>query len=63
MQKKSVYEMNEREETFNRLMNDANQAKDRLAEIADKLREAGFNRKANSCMTLVYQIEAWQNRG
>lgn len=40
----------------------ANQAKDRLAEIADRLEEAGYIRKARSCMTLVYLIEEWQNR-
>ena len=45
-----------------RLLNEANEAKDRLARIADKLAEAGYTRKSKSCMTLVYQIEDWQNR-
>ena len=40
----------------------ANDAKDRLASLAEKLEAAGYDRKAKSCMTLVYQIEAWQNR-
>lgn len=46
-----------------RLLNEANEAKDRLARLADHLREAGYNRKADSCMTLVFKIEDWQNRG
>ena len=50
-------------ETLNRLLMEANEAKERLARIAEKLEEAGYKRKANSCMKLVYQIEAWQNRG
>ncbi len=45
-----------------RLIQMANQAKERLAEISERLEEAGFPRKAKSCMTLVYNIEAWQNR-
>lgn len=44
------------------LLNEANQAKDRLARLAEKLEEAGYHRKAKSCMSLVYQIETWQNR-
>ena len=51
------------QETLNRLLMEANEAKERLARIAEKLEEAGYNRKAKSCMRLVYQIEAWQNRG
>lgn len=47
---------------FERCMSDANNAKDRLAEIAERLEEAGYTRKARSCMNLVYAIEAWQNR-
>ena len=47
---------------FERLINEANVAKDRLAEISEKLEEAGYIRKAKSCMTLVYSIEEWQNR-
>lgn len=40
----------------------ANEAKERLYHTAEKLREAGYERKADSCMTLVYKIEEWQNR-
>lgn len=46
-----------------RLLREANEAKDRLARIADKLEEKGYTRKARSCMNLVYRIEEWQNRG
>ena len=63
MKMKSIYEMNDRELEFFGLLTEANAAKDRLANIAEKLQAAGFSRKAKSCMTLVYQIEAWQNRG
>jgi len=45
------------------LLNEANEAKERLARLASHLEEAGFYRKAQSCMTLVYKIEEWQNRG
>lgn len=44
------------------LLNEANQAKDRLARLAEKLEEAGYHRKAKSCMSLVYAIEEWQRR-
>ena len=47
---------------YERLLNEANAAKDRLARLAEKLDEAGYHRKAKSCMTLVYSIEEWQNR-
>lgn len=50
-------------EELYRILNDANSAKDRLAQLADKLMEKGYYRKAQSCMTLVYKIEEWQNRG
>ena len=46
-----------------RLLNEANEAKDRLARLADKLESKGYHRKARSCMALVYKIEEWQNRG
>ena len=51
------------EEELHDLLMAANEAKDRLARIAEKLEEAGYKRKASSCMTLVYNIEEWQNRG
>jgi len=50
------------QETLKRLLTEANEAKERLARIAEKLEEAGYNRKASSCMTLVYRIEEWQRR-
>lgn len=40
----------------------ANEAKDRLYEIAQELEEEGYSRKAKSCMSLIHQIEEWQNR-
>lgn len=46
----------------NRLLMEANTAKERLAKIAAELEELGFTRKARSAMNLVYTIEAWQNR-
>lgn len=49
-------------EEFEQAMEMANEAKDRLADIAEKLEEAGYIRKARSAMNLVYMIEAWQNR-
>ena len=48
---------------YERLIEEANQAKDRLASIAEKLEEGGYIRKSKSCMTLVYYIEEWQRRG
>lgn len=47
---------------YEHLLLEANEAKDRLARIADKLDEMGKSRKARSCMTLVYRIEEWQHR-
>ena len=54
--------MKQSDEEMRKILMDANPAKDRLAEVARKLDEAGFHRKAKSCMSLVYQIEEWQNR-
>jgi hypothetical protein len=50
-------------EEIERILLEANEAKDRLARIAEKLGNAGCARKARSCMNLVYKIEEWQNRG
>lgn len=50
------------DEELRRLLNEANEAKDRLARIATKLAVKGYTRKAKSCMTIVYRIEEWQNR-
>jgi hypothetical protein len=40
----------------------ANGAKDRLYEMVCELKEAGYNQKAKSLMTLIYKIEEWQNK-
>ena len=48
---------------YDRLVCEANEAKDRLARLADKLEEAGYAGKAKSLMTLVYKIEQWQQTG
>lgn len=45
-----------------RLIDAANEAKDRLAAIAAELETLGKKRKANSLMNLVYRIEEWQNK-
>lgn len=50
-------------EELQRILEEANQAKDRLASIAEKLEAIGKHRKAQSAMNLVYKIEEWQNRG
>ena len=47
---------------FERLMEEANKAKYILDKIAQQLYELGYTRKGNSCMTLAYKIEEWQNR-
>lgn len=47
---------------LNQLTSEANEAKERLARIAEKLMQEGYIRKAKSCMTLVYNIEEWQRR-
>ena len=52
----------DREREKERIMSEANQAKDRLYHIAQRLESLGYKRKAASCMTLVYNIEVWQNR-
>ena len=49
-------------EELRRLLMEANEAKERLARIAERLEEAGFKRKAKSCMTIVYKIEDWQHK-
>lgn len=54
--------MKHKDEQFERLLCEANQAKERLATLSEKLMDAGYIRKSKSCVTLVYQIEEWQNR-
>ena len=55
---RGVYVMEKRKikdwELFERLMMEADEAKNRLDRIADRLEEAGFTRKANSARTLTY---------
>ena len=55
--------MNTKEAEKERIIMEANQAKERLAQVAEKLDSLGYSRKAKSCMTIVYRIEEWQNRG
>ena len=50
------------ESEYPRILMEANEAKDRLQQVAQKLDEIGKHRKAKSCMTLIYMIEEWQNR-
>ena len=51
-----------RDEEYERILDEANEAKDRLARIAEELIKIGKYRKSRSCMTLVYKIEEWQNK-
>ena len=51
------------EAEIKRLIGEANEAKERLYQISERLEELGQHRKAKSAMTLVYSIEEWQNRG
>ena len=53
---------NYNEHDYVRLLMEANEAKERLARISEKLESMGKKQKAKSCMTLVYRIEEWQNR-
>lgn len=55
--------MKTKEAEKERIIMEANQAKERLAQVAEKLDSLGYSRKAKSCMTIVYRIEEWQNRG
>ena len=52
----------ERREEYERVLSEANKAKDVLYEVAQKLESLGYIRKSQSCMTLLYTIETWQNR-
>ena len=49
------------ESEYQRILMKANEAKDRLYQVAQKLDEIGKHHKAKSCMTLIYMIEEWQN--
>lgn len=53
----------EQREEVARLKNyDVCVAKDRLARVASDLAEIGAIRESNSLMTIVYRLEAWQNK-
>lgn len=53
----------EQREEIARLKNyDVCVAKDRLARVASELEEIGAIRESNSLMTIVYRLEAWQNK-
>ena len=49
-------------EDLNRALMMANEAKDRLYEVVEKLEALGYGRKAKSGMMLIHMIEEWQNR-
>lgn len=51
----------EKQIEYNRIVAEADQAKDRLYYMVGKLEELGYTRKAKSLMNLVYKIEYWQN--
>lgn len=52
---------NEREDLDDILGYDVNKAKDTLEKVYWRLKDAGYERKAKSCWTLITKIEAWQN--
>ena len=55
-------EIMKNEQEYKRIINEANEAKDRLYQVANELEQLGYIRKAKSCMTLIYKIEEWQNK-
>ena len=46
---------------YNRIMEEANRAKNELNKVVEKLYNEGFERKAASGMSLIWKIEQWQN--
>ena len=50
-------------EKLEKILAEANKAKDDLYRVVSKLEESGYFRKAKSGMKLIYAIEEWQNRG
>ena len=46
----------EREREKARAIGEANEAKNRLYQIAQRLESLGYKRKAASCMTIIYNI-------
>lgn len=49
-------------EKLHELQMKANSAKDKLISLEYELREAGFERKANSLSTIIGKLEAWQHK-
>ncbi len=45
-----------------RLKTSANTAKERLIDIASRLEESGGIREAESLKTIIWKLEAWQNK-
>lgn len=52
----------EKQNEIARLKMEANVAKGRLGDIANRLDELGAVRESKSLMTLIYKIEAWQHK-
>lgn len=46
---------------YERIVAEANAAKERLSQVAEKLEEIGARRKAKSCRRLAWNIEVWQH--
>jgi len=53
--------MADRDQVYEDILSEGNQAKDRLYQMIEELREIGKIRKANSLMTIIHNIETWQN--
>lgn len=51
------------DEELDKILNDANKAKEELHKVVQKLYDAGYVRKARAGASLIYRIEEWQNRG
>lgn len=49
-------------ERLDRILSEANKAKEILRQVAQKLDNEGYSRKARTCITLLYKIEEWQNK-
>lgn len=45
-----------------KILSEANKAKEELRMVVEKLEENGYSRKAASGMNLIIAIEKWQNR-
>lgn len=51
-----------RAEKFSEIVDDLNQAKDRIYSVVEELESEGFSRDAEQLMKMVYRIEAFQNK-